>query len=195
VAVVKGMGPCLIPNAKGFPCGRQINEGAPIGTVIAGIGAPLVGHRECAAAFQQRKQNEQREKVAAAMVKRVDQAGPGGALGPERDALLGGIPLAEQIARQEAQKEQANLGEAAAAAGVRSVAEIPFDDEAGTSAVDPATYTQVHEGLTASEQRELEAYKARLLAKRKPPTTLPELADRVARIESVLGIVGVTLDD
>jgi len=192
MSVVKGIGACLIPNDKGFPCGTQIQEGEPIGTVILAAGGPVVGHRKCADGFQQRKQAEQRERVAATMVKRQDQAGPGGALGPERDALMGGIPLAEQVARNEAEKNKVSLGEAVAAAGVRSVAEIPFDEEAGESAVDPATYSEVHDGLTPAEQLELETYKARLLAKRRPPTTLAELAERVTRLENVLDLSPVS---
>lgn len=168
---VKGRGTCLIPRANGTPCGRQILDGEPGGTVLLGMAGGVHGHKRCADDWLQRKQATEREKVRESMVQRIDQAGPGGPLGPPRDALLGGVPLAEQVANEEAKKDA--LAAASAVAGVRSVADVPFDEGTGETVVDPATYPatfgQVHSSLTKEEHDELEAYKARLLAKRKPP--------------------------
>jgi hypothetical protein len=83
----RGMGSCLIAGANGIPCGLQIEEGAPIGTVMS-PGGPLVGHKDCAAAYEQRKREQ--------MVKIGRQQGPGGAIpGPEqyKEGIQGSIPL------------------------------------------------------------------------------------------------------
>jgi hypothetical protein len=89
------MGVCLIPNDKDVPCGRQIEEGEPIGTVILNR-TPLIGHRACAHGFHSRTQAVEREKRVASM-KIGKQSGPGGSIGdPDKypDALaFGSKPL------------------------------------------------------------------------------------------------------
>lgn len=91
---IKGLGVCLIPGEDGTPCGRQIEEGEPIGTVIHG--GPQVGHKRCANAFYIRKQDEERQKRED-MVKIGKQQGPGGSIGDPAtypDALASGsVPL------------------------------------------------------------------------------------------------------
>jgi hypothetical protein len=85
----KGMGSCLIQTAEGSICGRQIEEGDPIGTVMSAYGGPVVGHKDCADAFEHRKREQQ-------MVKIGRQQGAGGPMpGPEqyKEGIMGSIPL------------------------------------------------------------------------------------------------------
>lgn len=97
MAVIKGMGPCAIPQDNGLPCGRQINEGEPVGTIAKGSAfnpLPMVGHKRCADAYYQRVQAAEREKNLA-MVQRINQAGAGGPVDNSTafDPVQGSIPL------------------------------------------------------------------------------------------------------
>lgn len=90
MAEVKGMGSCLIPNKQGIPCGNQIEEGEPIGTVML-PGGPVVGHKRCSNSFYARKQQSERERMND-MVK-IAKQGAGGVVGPYEDAVIGSTPL------------------------------------------------------------------------------------------------------
>jgi hypothetical protein len=99
MAVVRGMGPCGIPRENGLPCGRQIQDGEPVGTITQGTvynPQSTTGHKACADAFHQRVQQRERERNMA-MVQRINQSGPGGAVNPNDayDAVQGSIPLAK----------------------------------------------------------------------------------------------------
>jgi hypothetical protein len=124
MAVDKGMGSCLIPRENGYPCGGQIQEGEPIGTVMGQMApppaaaVPLVGHRRCADAFMSR------EREKANMVKKYNQAGPGGAMDtahPE-DLVIGSLPL-EKTERPPADR----LERTQMPPGVRPLSELPFE--------------------------------------------------------------------
>lgn len=88
--IVQGMGVCLIPNDKDRPCGKQLQDGEPIGTIV--LGGPIIGHKACADRYELRK----REKKETAM-KIGRQQGPGGSIGDPaqyQDALAhGSVPL------------------------------------------------------------------------------------------------------
>lgn len=97
MATIRGMGPCAIPQDNGLPCGRQINEGEPVGTIAKGSAfnpLPMVGHKRCADAYYQRVQAAEREKNLA-MVQRINQAGAGGPVDNSTafDPVQGSIPL------------------------------------------------------------------------------------------------------
>lgn len=97
MATVKGMGPCSIPGENNFPCGRQIAEGEPVGTITMGnVFNPqsAIGHRHCADAWWERKRSAEREQNFA-MVKRVNQSQAGGAVNFNEayDAVQGSVPL------------------------------------------------------------------------------------------------------
>jgi hypothetical protein len=97
MALIKGMGTCLIMGGDGLPCGKQIQEGEAIGTVTGGFNdkMPLTGHKKCADAYHYRVQQSERAKREA-QVKLMNQSGPGGPVDPTTatDALVGGsIPL------------------------------------------------------------------------------------------------------
>lgn len=89
----KGLGTCLIQQADNTVCGKQIEEGEPIGTIMSPSG-PLVGHRNCAAAHYARKMQTEREKRDE-MVKIARQSGPGGAvdMSTAEDAIENSTPL------------------------------------------------------------------------------------------------------
>lgn len=133
----KGLGSCLIPNEQGGVCGRQIQEGEAIGTVMLRPGGPVIGHKACSDDFHRRKQ-EAEKQTRMAMVKRVDQGGPGGPINysSERDALLGSLPLEkpEPVAVQadlrggsELAAEAEGLGALCAEAGIASLSDLPFE--------------------------------------------------------------------
>jgi hypothetical protein len=101
VAVIRGIGPCAIPGENGLPCGRQVAEGEPVGTIAKGTAfspLPLVGHRRCADQYYARIQQQEREKNLA-MVQRINQSGPGGAIDPTTafNPVQGSIPLDKQV--------------------------------------------------------------------------------------------------
>lgn len=109
MSLVQGVGTCLAPQANGLPCGKQIADGEPIGTIVIN---PIVGgivvHRHCADAYEARK----REKEA---VKLGKQAGPGGPIDPSsfQDALAyGSVPLVpEEKASKEETLEEGKVSE------------------------------------------------------------------------------------
>lgn len=90
---IQGMGPCGIPKADNYPCGKQIQEGESIGTVTT-PGGPVTGHKKCADMFYMRKQASERQEREA-MVKKYNQQGPGGAMDTAnpQDLVMGSIPL------------------------------------------------------------------------------------------------------
>ena len=93
MAETMGLGACLITKDDGLPCGLQIGEGEPIGTVVIGTG-PVVGHRNCADAFMTR-----RKKV----VQIGKQQGPGGVVDPTTftEGILGSTPLVKEVKTEE----------------------------------------------------------------------------------------------
>lgn len=91
MALEQGMGSCMIPvGENGYPCGKQIEEGEPIGSVLVGMGS-RIGHKRCKDAFYARRAQEAKDAVA----KNIKQAGPGGPvnLAGGEDAIMGSIPL------------------------------------------------------------------------------------------------------
>lgn len=86
---VMGMGVCMIPKENDIPCGRQITEGEPIGSVVIGPGNVVVGHKRCGDGFNMRK------KEKADMVKIARQQGAGGPVDmtTAEDMVYGSIPL------------------------------------------------------------------------------------------------------
>ena len=70
MAIVEGIGTCLIPKDSGVPCGTQIEQGEPIRTIQLQFGGAVVGHKACVDAYEARKNKE----LDDIMVKRVDQA-------------------------------------------------------------------------------------------------------------------------
>lgn len=113
MAETMGMGVCLIYIAPNRPCGRQIQEGEPIGTVVL-AGGPVVGHKKCADNF--RPAFAAVANAGGHPVKLGKQGGPGGAIpGPEGydQAIAGSIPL-ESVTMPE---------------GVKSLADLPMDGE------------------------------------------------------------------
>lgn len=112
------MGPCLVPNKAGQHCARQIEDGEPIGTVVVS-GRPLVGHKVCSDEYQRR----QRESKGT-MVKRVDQAGPGGHIdqSTEREAVS-----SFSLEQGRVVPLPPSLSTLAQAAGVNSIADVPLD--------------------------------------------------------------------
>lgn len=121
MALVEGMGKCLIQQDNGMPCGRQIQPGEPIGTVIAGFAAgPIVGHKACADAYQARQNKEKQ------VVKIGRQGGPGGSIGDPsqyEDALaFGSVPLEKPDARVP------DLASIPMPEGVRPLTDLPFEE-------------------------------------------------------------------
>lgn len=151
MALVKGLGSCLIAKENGYPCGRQIQEGEPIGTVVVGHpGNPIVGHKACADAFNKRKQE--------ATVKTGKQQGPGGSIGDPQaydDALaFGSFPLEKpESAHPAPELDQVRMPE-----GVKPLSELPFEEETVSPQV--AQYVTGNSPLS-DEDREIEAVRAK----------------------------------
>lgn len=96
MGVVKGAGPCPIPRENGLPCGRQIGEGEPRGTITQGNAfnpQSQSGHKHCADAWWERKRAVERERNTA-MVQRINQR-PDGAVNPSDafDPVQGSVSL------------------------------------------------------------------------------------------------------
>jgi hypothetical protein len=97
MATIKGAGPCPIPKENGLPCGLQIQEGDPRGTVSMGTAhspQSVSGHKRCADAYYARKMSQERERNLS-MVQRINQDGPGGAVDPSKafNPVEGSVPL------------------------------------------------------------------------------------------------------
>lgn len=124
MAFDKGLGTCLVPKANGQLCSRQIAEGEPIGTVKLGV-QHFVGHKACADGFRQRQEEKN-------VVKRVDQAGPGGAvdMSQARDATLGSIPLEQSPNPVSVSNDppQDDSTQAPVPEEVTSAAEVPLEE-------------------------------------------------------------------
>jgi hypothetical protein len=153
------MGNCTIPDAAGSICGKQINEGEAIGTIV--LGGPRVGHKRCCDAYHARVQEKEREKRLQ-MVKRIDQGGPGGPVDytSERDAVMGSIPLETRPGGPAPADtgDPSLLGGLAAAAGVRSVGDLPMEvnpvemmSEGEATPGAKVTAVQLPEGWTVTE--------------------------------------------
>lgn len=129
MAIVSGRGLCEIPNEKNFPCGQQINDGEPHGSVVTPHGYKQ-GHRRCADAFHERKMTTERQERHKAMVKRVD-TDAGGAIDwtTQREGIIGSIPL-------EKSPNKPSLAEMTMPAGVRPVSEVPMDEDPLPSTTD-----------------------------------------------------------
>lgn len=110
MAEVKGLGVCMVPTSTGRPCGKQIHQGESIGTIINEHRTPIVGHKKCAEAYETRT------------MKLGKQGGPGGAIDDSSysDALVGSIPL---------EKPAKSLEEVQMPPGVKSLADLPFDED------------------------------------------------------------------
>lgn len=154
----KGLGVCLIPTEDDGTCGRQIEEGEPIGTVVL-PGGPIVGHKRCADGFHQRRQAQEREK----RMKIGKQQGPGGSIGDPStypDALaFGSKPL------------------------VPEGKEIPPTGVTSSPIVDPTVLATVEKDLTwdrkmaainEAEQAALDAVKARYAEARQEASDQPK---------------------
>ena len=118
----KGIGTCLVP-VNGIPCGRQIEDGESIRNLTLPYGGAIVGHKQCVDSYEANKQKEND------MVQRVDQGSPGGPVDMRtaKDALLGSVPL---VPKEEAHTGPSSLSEVPMPDGVRSVAEVPFEEPA-----------------------------------------------------------------
>lgn len=153
-APVKGIGVCLVPNEDGVPCGRQVAEGEPIGTVIT-AGKPVVGHRNCANEYHRRQQAQYRTEREK-MVKIGKQEGPGGVIGDPAsypDALASGsYPLEKKSPPvMDTPPSGATHDENSWVEQARWAASLAAD-------------------LTASEQAQLAQYRAELVAQRQSTT-------------------------
>lgn len=137
----KGLGACLIAGDNGLPCGRQISEGEPIGTVAVGHPPnPIVGHKKCADAWALRKQREKDD-----MVRIGKQQGPGGSIGDPAsydDGIQGSIPL-------EKPEPLPSLAEVKMPEGVQSLAELPFVPPKASVSVDGRPYPLTGSATTA----------------------------------------------
>lgn len=169
MANVKGMGPCGIPGENGLPCGRQIHEGESVGTITVGTAfrpASTTGHKGCADAWYGRKQQQERERNFA-MVQRVNQSGPGGAVdfSQGQDAVEGSIPLQKpEPARQAPGTVIGDMSQ-----GAHFIGDLPED----ASPADAVKYAQ-GEPLKVTEPKDFSQYK--------PPGVpfLPEPGPRLA---------------
>lgn len=146
------MGSCLIPKENGSYCGKQIQEGEPIGTI--GLGTPpqpVIGHKACADDYERR---------AEATVKIGRQQGPGGPIGDPSgydDALaFGSVPLE----KPESPEPAPELNQVRMPEGVRPLSELPMDDEVVNPQVRQYVTGQVPEtGLTHHEREVMEAFR------------------------------------
>jgi len=178
----------MIPNEAGVICGKQIQEGEAIGTVI--INGPVVGHKKCADGFHTRKQQSERE-ARHNMVKRYDQGGAGGPIdyNSERDGIQGSLPLekpepAESRAEavvvsaslkgsggmQSQVQSTPDLASITRAAGVHNIADVPLD----------ATPT---EAVEIAERKNAEEYKQFLSELRTTADHVEDAAPAGGRIE------------
>lgn len=162
MAEVKGLGVCMIPTSTGKPCGKQIQQGEPIGTITNAQRTPIVGHKKCAEAYEMRT------------MKLGKQGGPGGAIDDSSysDALVGSIPL---------EKPAQSLEEVQMPPGVKSLADLPFEenDSKATEILPPRKRDELRQGptlsdviqrrsdLTAEEQAKLDDLRDKLLGERK----------------------------
>lgn len=186
MAEIKGMGACLVPNDEGKPCGRQIAEGEPIGTVMAASG-PIVGHRKCADAFHARKQQQERESRNS-MVKDIKQAGAGGPLdfAGAKDTIMGSIPL------EKSPNSSSDLNELTKAAGIPSIADVPMEDE--MPPVEHAKAGNATLGLTPEEMAELDAYKQKLIDSRPKAVSAEDVDQALERVVQVVVALSVAVD-
>lgn len=160
MAEVKGLGVCMIPTSTGKPCGKQIQQGESIGTIINAQRTPIVGHKKCAEAYETRT------------MKLGKQGGPGGAIDESsyENAIMGSVPL---------EKPAKSLDEMQMPPGVKSLADLPFEqDEApkatevlpprrGTTVTSTAPRLTYPDDLSPEEQAKLDATRAEILASRK----------------------------
>lgn len=117
MAETKGMGSCLIQLESGNPCGRQINDGEAIGTVIS-VSGPIVGHKRCADDYNRRT-----------MVKQYQQKGAGGPMDTSnpKDMVENPTPLdASKI------PDTADLSRVQMPPGVQPITDLPFEDDLGS---------------------------------------------------------------
>lgn len=143
---IKGMGVCLVPNDKGLPCGNQIEEGSPVGTVMLASG-PSVGHKRCTDGHYARKMQAERENREN-MVKLAKQGGPGGAvdMSQAEDAIENPTPL---VKPEEVKSESRPL------------------------VVEQLYPTAEPQSLTDDEQAAMDAYKQKLLGERRAFSSQP----------------------
>lgn len=157
MAIAKGMGACMINKADGTPCGMQIQEGEPIGTVMDN--GPRVGHRSCADAFKFRAEQQTKED---SVVKIGHQDGPGGSVqGPDafkQGLAFGSYDLEKKEVPDDDPVDKAVGGvvKGSVPEGVRPISEVPFDDPVDTwtagrpTAVVPPTGVQASVEVGAS---------------------------------------------
>jgi hypothetical protein len=180
MALVKGMGACLIAKDTGLPCGGQIQEGEAIGTVIS-PGGPLIGHKKCADDFHARKAAAEREKRSS-VVQKMTQNGPGGPVDPRTatDMLASGSVPLEKVPGRPLEKPENPISAPGNIEGaVAFIGDLPEEaspDEAvafvggGTSWGNQPTMTlspTFADDLTAEEADELERHRQHLLANRR----------------------------
>lgn len=156
MAEVKGLGVCMIPTSTGKPCGKQIQQGEPIGTITNAQRTPIVGHKKCAEAYEMRT------------MKLGKQGGPGGAIDESsyENAIMGSVPL---------EKPAKSLDEVQMPPGVKSLADLPFDEDEAPQAealpprkgAEPAQPTVNFHGLTPAEHAQVEALRTKLVLSRK----------------------------
>jgi hypothetical protein len=166
MANVAGMGKCTIPGEENdYPCGKQIQEGEPIGTVMIGSQA-LVGHKKCADNFYARKAAAER-KVRNSMVKKLNQDGPQGPVdfAHPTDLVQGATTVTTEP------KGYDDPRDAAKAAGAHFLGDLPMDatpDDAYRIATGSG---EVKDELHDEDAQELEAYRQRLIARRRATET------------------------
>lgn len=143
----QGMGSCLIQQANGLPCGRQIAEGEPVGTVISGATA-IVGHKRCADSFTQRKMEDQVVKIGK-------QSGAGGPVDVSTfaDGVMHSTPLETKPGYVAPELPPMP-------AGVRSIAEVPFEEQTQLGTQHPAEVDQVSSALSKHELAVIQAFRA-----------------------------------
>lgn len=151
MALVEGMGTCLVPKDTGVPCASQIQQGEPIRTISLPFGGTVVGHKACVDAYDARKNQEKEDD----MVKRVDQSGPGGAVDmtQARDATMGSLPLETKRDGTTPTREAADATTEASTGGnggewVKPVADIPLGSPPPEAQL-PAGEVPLSEGLTS----------------------------------------------
>lgn len=191
----RGVGSCLVQKANGYPCGRQIQEGEPIRTVVVGMNA-IVGHKRCVEEYEARKQQEK-----TGMVKKYQQQGPGGPMDTSnpQEMVMGSIPLEQQPGKPAEQAELPNLADMRMPEGVRPISEVPFEEEqafayqppqpersADLPTIGPDSTTPTHgnisgERLTVQEREVIAAFRAGQM-----PAETPESKDHRDRKTALL---------